>query len=255
MKDTELNIAYEIEGEGQPLLFLHGFLENKEIWKDIIPNFLVDGFRCITIDLPCHGMSRFHNDKCSMKFMATQVHELLNKLNIKEKITVIGHSMGGYVGLELNLLRSAKIVLLHSNFWADSASKREDRDRVIEIVKHGKTKFIQEAIPNLFSQSNKTKCDEIIKAIISSSCQIPTNEIQAATAGMRDRRGFYDLSRHELCMIHGSEDPIISTKILHAELKKLKYKIELVTLPEVGHMSIWEDEAALIKAIKSLIIQ
>jgi pimeloyl-ACP methyl ester carboxylesterase len=254
LNENLVHIDYKIEGEGLPLLFLHGFLENQQMWDSILPDFLVDGYKCITIDLPCHGNSRFKGEICSMAFMAKQVDLVLKELNITDKVITIGHSMGGYVALELSQLRSTKTLLLHSNFWADSDAKKIDRNRVIELVENGKKKFIQEAIPNLFALENREKCRDTIQLIIASACGIPFQEIQAATAGMRDRKPFYDLMAEELRIIHGQKDPIISTTTLAQEQKKLINNIAVIHLQNVGHMSIWEDGQSLIKAIKSLII-
>jgi len=66
-------IHYKIKGKGRPLLFLHGFLENKEMWENILPSFSDSEYQLITVDLPCHGKSRYQNENCSMKEMAEGV--------------------------------------------------------------------------------------------------------------------------------------------------------------------------------------
>lgn len=50
-------LNYEISGKGQePLVLLHGFLENNNIWNDLEP-YLSERFSLIKIDLPGHGKS------------------------------------------------------------------------------------------------------------------------------------------------------------------------------------------------------
>jgi len=256
LKEPQANISYSIKGAGKPLLFLHGFLENSKMWNGIIPHFVNHDFLCISVDLPCHGNSRFDADKCSMNHMAAQVDELLQNLEILEEITVIGHSMGGYVALELNRLRSCEVILLHSNFWADGSLKKTERDRVIEVVNKNKALFIKEAIPNLFAAANKEKCLADIQALVNEAIEIPENEIQAATAGMRDREAFYKLNDDStLHIIHGEFDPIISTDKMKEEIVNFKGKHELILLKGVGHMSIWENESLLNKRLMSIISQ
>ena len=250
-----LNLHYQIEGSGETLVFLHGFLENHSMWNELVPNFIAEGYSCMTIDLPCHGKSRYTGDKCTMKAMALVVDQLLHALKI-EVNTIIGHSMGGYVGLELIQLRSAQLVLLHSNFWEDSPQKKIDRNRVIEIVKKNKSLFIQEAIPALFAPENKNKCKLAIHSLIKKAQNIPSKEIAAATAGMRDRT-FFDLRSKTkiISIIQGEHDPIISTQQIKKELAEHDWQIKLVELKNVGHMSIWEDPKNLIKELKNLIIR
>ena len=252
-QDIELN--YKIKGAGKPLLFLHGFLENHKMWDKVIDDFSNDEYTCLVIDLPCHGESRFKGHKCSMKSMANAIDALLISLKIKVEF-YIGHSMGGYVALELNTLRSAHIILLHSNFWADSKAKRQDRNRVIEIVSQNKDLFIKEAIPNLFAEENKINCEENIQEIISGAIELPINEIQAATAGMRDRSAFYQFEETQrLSIIQGEKDPIIPMQKMIEEVTLLNIRHELIELKDVGHMSIWEAQGLLIKSLKSIISQ
>ncbi|OIQ37794.1 MAG: hypothetical protein BM555_00220 [Crocinitomix sp. MedPE-SWsnd] len=226
------------------------------MWEGLVPKFVKEGFQCIFIDLPCHGNSRFEGENCSMKHMALQVNLLINELNIQDEITVVGHSMGGYVALELNGLRPCEVILLHSNFWADGDQKKTERNRVIDIVEKNKALFIKEAIPNLFAPFNKEKCHNDIRLLVNGAIENPVNEIQAATAGMRDRDAFYKLNNDStLHIIHGEFDPIISTAKMNEELANFKGQHELIVLKGVGHMSIWENESLLIKRLMSIISQ
>jgi pimeloyl-ACP methyl ester carboxylesterase len=250
-----LNLHYQIEGSGDTLLFLHGFLESHSMWNDLVPHFIAQGYSCLTLDLPCHGISRFTGANCSMKSMAFLINQLLLKLKIDVK-AIIGHSMGGYVGLELIELRSSQLILLHSNFWADNQQKKLDRDRVIEIVSKNKSLFIKEAIPALFAPENRDRCSTAINKLIKSAQSIPSIEIAAATAGMRDRKSFsLFLKSSDICIIQGEYDPIIATEQIKKEIEENNWQIELVLLKNVGHMSIWEDPKNLIKALKNLIIR
>ena len=54
----QASIHYQSEGEGSCLVLLHGFLENLEMWSDIIKRFS-SSYRVVTIDLPGHGKSGF----------------------------------------------------------------------------------------------------------------------------------------------------------------------------------------------------
>ena len=49
-----ISINYLVEGKGDPLVLLHGFLENVDMWKDFIPQLSVNS-KVICIDLLGHG--------------------------------------------------------------------------------------------------------------------------------------------------------------------------------------------------------
>lgn len=241
------------EIESKSLVFLHGFLEDLSIWNDIIPSFQEEGYTCLTIDLPCHGSSRFDGEICSMSFMAETVFSLISFLNLNPD-KIIGHSMGGYVALELTKMVKSEPILLHSNFWEDSPQKKIDRNRVIEIVKKNKSLFINEAIPGLFAPTNKDSHLTVIQGLIDKANETPANEICAATAGMRDRQAFYQLkSNLRVSIIHGDLDPIIQSEKMTEELQNISSSYLFTNMIDVGHMGIWEDPKTVISSIKSIL--
>ena len=107
-------LNYRVSGNGRPVVLLHGFLESSTMWKHLE---FPENIQQVAIDLPGHGNSSLQGIT-SMKEMSNEVQKLLNSLNIND-YDVIGHSMGGYVGLELlkNDQRCAHLLLLNSNFW------------------------------------------------------------------------------------------------------------------------------------------
>ena len=244
---------YRVAGNGDPVIFLHGFLENSSMWNEITPEFERLGFQTILVDLPCHGESRFDGEICSMAFMA----EGVNALSVAEGIEnpfVFGHSMGGYVGLELLKLRTIQLTLVHSNFWDDPTDKKLDRDRVVTIVEQNKMRLINEAIPNLFAAKNRERCEKDILNLMKNAAQIPSNEIIASTKGMRDR--LYNgelLNQSNINMVHGDLDTVVKTAKLTIEVARLNNPSRIQTIPDVGHMSIWEKPAALIQCLATVV--
>lgn len=190
-----------------------------------------------------------------MKDVAILINAFFESVNIKNPF-VFGHSMGGYIGLELLRLTPIQLTLVHSNFWADNPIKKEDRNRVIEIVRTNKMRLIQDAIPHLFAPKNRALCDQIIQLLITQAAVIPANEMMACTRGMRDREDLTSLiNDHPIHLIHGEEDPIIPTEVLLQATEKSKNKAILHRIPECGHMSIWENPQALINLIQSFVFR
>ncbi|NOQ74674.1 MAG: alpha/beta fold hydrolase [Crocinitomix sp.] len=244
------NIHYRVSGKGDPVIFLHGFLENNSMWDAIAVEISSLGFKTILVDLPCHGESRFDEEVCSMAFMADCINALCEAERFENPF-VFGHSMGGYVGLELLKKRPIQLTLVHSNFWNDPADKKKDRNRVVTIVESNKMRLINEAIPNLFAAKNRTKCETIIGDLIAQATTIPSSEIIASTRGMRDRLHNGGLmEKHAVKMIHGSLDTVVKTEQLEQELSLLKNQPTIQTIANAGHMSLWETPNALMKCIK-----
>jgi len=54
VKHLNTTIHYNVLGEGRPLVFLHGFLEDSTMWIEFVKP-LAQKYKVILIDLPCHG--------------------------------------------------------------------------------------------------------------------------------------------------------------------------------------------------------
>ncbi|MBW4359613.1 alpha/beta fold hydrolase [Flavobacterium taihuense] len=89
----------KIEGSGEPLLILHGFLGMSDNWKSLGVQFAADGFQVHLLDLRNHGRS-FHSEEFSYELMAQDVADYC-QANSLQSIDVIGHSMGGKTAMLL----------------------------------------------------------------------------------------------------------------------------------------------------------
>ena len=224
------------------------------MWESLTPVLNSWGYKVYVFDLPCHGLSRFSGTKCSMEEMAILLNGFCKKYSL-EDVKIIGHSMGGYVGLELLKLAKHSLILLHSNFWEDSAAKKEDRNRLIRLIGKSKELFINEAIPHLFYEPNKEKCKKSIEHIIEIAVQIPAEEIAASSAGLRDRCFAHELFESaDITIIHGQDDPVCTTEVLDSELEKLATNPTVLRIENCGHMSIWEQPEELIQRLKTILV-
>ena len=86
-----------IEGDGKPLVIIHGFLGMSDNWKSFSSLYANEGFQVHLLDLRNHGKS-FHSEDFSYDEMVHDVLEYCNYHQL-EKITIIGHSMGGKVAM------------------------------------------------------------------------------------------------------------------------------------------------------------
>ena len=91
------NIAYEIQGDGFPIIFIHGVGSRKHSWNAVINN-LKDNYLCVTYDLRGHGDSILPGDNnFIMDDLVNDVEELRSLLKL-QKTHLIGHSLGGQIG-------------------------------------------------------------------------------------------------------------------------------------------------------------
>ena len=239
-------LNYRIQGKGTTCVFLHGFLESISMWNYLPLSEL--NTTNIFIDLPGHGDSSLEDrQEPSIEFMAAEVEKILIQQNV-EKFHIIGHSMGGYVALMLKekMPNCEKVVLLNSNYWADSKTKQKDRDRVSKIAYKAKDYFLLEAIPNLFSDRKKYKKE--INILIEEAKEISSEAIVYASLAMKNRNDFTALlNDKDFIILHGTLDNFVQIGQFDLELVGCSHFHEI---PEAGHMSHIENSDKVIETIK-----
>jgi len=96
-------IHFISEGEGAPVILIHGLASSLLSWEAVVP--ALSGYRCYALDLPGHGESM---KPASRAFYQTApilalVEEWIRGLALEESPVLIGHSLGGYLGLSYAL--------------------------------------------------------------------------------------------------------------------------------------------------------
>jgi len=99
VKVNGINLYYEIFGEGEPLLLLHGGGATIESWYAQIPEF-AKKYKVIVPDGRGHGRSQDGEGAINFDLMASDMVALLDHLGIKS-VMVVGWSDGGVIGLQM----------------------------------------------------------------------------------------------------------------------------------------------------------
>jgi pimeloyl-ACP methyl ester carboxylesterase len=95
------------EGNGFPLVLVHGFLGSSKMWKPQI-DFFKYHFRVITPDLPGFGRSNKAKSHNSIQSIANLLLDRLEEKKI-DKFHLLGHSMGGMIVQEMVKKSGGKI--------------------------------------------------------------------------------------------------------------------------------------------------
>ncbi|MBQ0110779.1 MAG: alpha/beta hydrolase, partial [Oscillospiraceae bacterium] len=110
-----IDIDYSVNGEGNPVLLLHGWGSNKEVYKNIT-ELLCDRYKVYALDFPGCGESGLPESPLQLEDYENLVLEFCSKLDINNPV-IMGHSHGGRVALSLlgtRKLKAAKAVLFDS---------------------------------------------------------------------------------------------------------------------------------------------
>jgi pimeloyl-ACP methyl ester carboxylesterase len=244
------------KGRGRVVVLLHGFLGSSEIWRSTFED-LSRSYRVIAIDLPGHGATPCFGYAHSMELMAKCVKTVLDSLKLK-KYVIVGHSMGGYVGLAFADLFPDNVkglCLFHSTAYADSDEKKKDRLRAIELVKADKTIYTKNTVKNLFATKNLKYLKEEIAFATRIARQTPKQGIVAALYGMKDRPRrdlILGLVEYPIMMIIGELDNMLPYEQLLEQAQLVRNKTVLY-LEHDGHFGFLESPRETNKALRKFL--
>lgn len=116
-KVNDINIYYDVHGDGFPLVMVMGFLGNADCWDPRMLPVLSDKFKVIVFDNRGAGRTDISAKEFSIKLFAEDTVGLMDMLNIS-RAHVLGISMGGMIAQEvaLNYPERVEKLILASTF-------------------------------------------------------------------------------------------------------------------------------------------
>lgn len=105
---NDIELYYEIHGEGSPLVLLHGGLGHSDHWENQLGALSKD-YKVITVDSRGHGRSTMTDQQISLGLMASDVVALMDFLEIT-KANILGWSDGGNIGLYLAIYHPERLI-------------------------------------------------------------------------------------------------------------------------------------------------
>lgn len=146
---NNITINYRQEGEGAPIILLHGNGEDHHIFDKLIEKLKTD-FTIYAIDSRNHGESS-KTDDMSYHVMAEDIFQFIKLLNI-EKPSLVGFSDGAIIGVTLSLSYQNvfnKMVLLGINL-----KPSDFKDEVYDYLKEEYKKTQDPLIGMMLEQPN-----------------------------------------------------------------------------------------------------
>lgn len=104
-----VEIAATVHSSGHPTMVLvHGWLCDQTYWENQIPA-LAEHYGVVTVDAAGHGLSGTDRDDWTIASLGADVAAVINELGLDD-VVVVGHSMGGKVGLEVACLMPETVI-------------------------------------------------------------------------------------------------------------------------------------------------
>lgn len=162
----DVKIHYKIYGTGDPLILLHGSLENIDEWFKQIPDFSKK-YKVIAIDNRGHGKSTFTDRKLDYQLMGEDVIGLMKELSI-DSAHIVGFGDGGIIGLTLAINhpdKVRKLVAIGANYKVDTTAvysevlkkvEEWNSDKIYQYVRNHFKGYPNYGLIDAFTQRMKT---------------------------------------------------------------------------------------------------
>jgi pimeloyl-ACP methyl ester carboxylesterase len=233
-----VKIAYTLAGRGQPLLFLHGWMCNRQFWKKQI-EFFSKRYRVLTMDFRGQGESDVPAGGYTPGRLADDVFAVMKNLGI-DRTVVIGHSMGGMVAQVLckNFPQNVSGLVLVTTIAADLQnrliSKRIEKDSVDLGFRKAFLKYFNGWFA---SQTDPVIGDWVREEMLKTPEKVGLELVRAYSR--------FDLRAHlpdfrMPCLVMGARDDTSAVPVEPQTLAKLIPGSRLIMIETCGHFPMLE---------------
>jgi len=269
IQEAPVRLYYEVQGEGPPILFIHGFGANLYTYHDLIPA-LSREHQLFLLDLKGFGKSpKPAGQKYSVEDQASLVIQFILQHDLTD-LTIVGHSYGGGVALvtALRLIeesphRLRALILIDSAAYPPEfptfirilrtpvlgplvmslLSSRRMARSILKLAFYDETKISEETIEKYAAPLDTPGSHN---ALIETAKQIVPPNIEEINAG-------YKKIQVPVLILWGREDKIIPLKYgerLHEDLVNSK----LMIFEKTGHIPQEEKPEEAIKLITEFLL-
>jgi pimeloyl-ACP methyl ester carboxylesterase len=252
-----MTLAYDLDGQGTPLVLLHAFPYDRRMWAPQRDEF-ARVCRVLTPDLPGCGRSP-DVPGVTIDGMADAVVRCLDLAGISEPVVVGGLSMGGYVALAFARKypdRLRGLILADTRAEPDDDAGKTNRDKAIAAVKaDGTVAFAEAQLPKQLGPTTPKSRPDVVDLARRIGTAQRTEGIVSALAALRDRpdaRPGLILIRVPTLILVGEDDAITPPPMAEAMQKGIEGS-RLVRIPGAGHLSNLENAAAFNAAVQEFL--
>jgi 3-oxoadipate enol-lactonase len=246
---TDAELAYEVVGQGPPVVLLHPFPAHHEFWLPAAQP-LSTHYRLILPDLRGHGESSVGEGPATMEKHATDVLRICEREGIG-RAAFAGVSIGGYTMFEFwrrYRERVAVLALCNTRPQAETPESRAARLRVAaDVLERGTEPFIETMLPKVLGKTTLGSRPDIVEAVQRMMRKMSPQAVNLVQKGMAERSDSIETLETinvPTLIIAGEED--VASPVADAELMRQNIPgAQLRVIPRTGHYAVFEQPQAV----------
>jgi pimeloyl-ACP methyl ester carboxylesterase len=244
IKSDDAEIYYEVQGNGPPVVLLHAFPANHELW---IPatQALTSRYRVILPDLRAHGNSEAGDGPATMEKHAADLIHVLDDADVG-RAAFAGVSIGGYVLFEFwrrSRGRVASLALIDTKAQPDSDQARAVRlQSAADVLEKGVEPFVDSMVPKLLGETTRRTRPDVVEGARKQMLKMSPQDINLVQRGMAERLDSVPTLKTinvPTLVLVGDEDmvsPAADADFMRQTIPNAQLKV----IPRAGHYAVWE---------------
>ena len=261
---NKMSLAYDDHGVGLPVIFLHAFPLNRQMWAGELQALLEDRrYRLIALDWRGFGESELTSSAVkpvisTMVMFADDVAGLMDHLGMQQAV-LCGLSMGGYAAFAFARKypeRLRGLILADTRPEADTPEAQVNRESVAQLAEsEGTGKIADLQLPRLISDYTRQHHPEVERRVRQLIDSATPQGIAAASRGMAGRVDSTELLAHmsyPTLVLVGAEDVLTPPQVARDYAAQIP-GAHFVSIPHAGHLSNLEQPRAFIQAVRQFL--
>jgi 3-oxoadipate enol-lactonase len=253
----DAEIFYEVLGSGPPVVLLHPFPANHDLWRPAA-QALVSHYRIILPDLRGHGDSGIGAGPATMEKHAADIARVLDREEVG-RAPFVGVSIGGYVLFEFWRKYRARVealVLCNTKAQADTPEGRAGRlQAAADVMERGTEPFFAGMLPKLIGKTTRSTRPDLVEGALQLMRKMSPEDVAMVQRGMAERQDSMETLTTinvPTLIVTGDED--ILTGVGEAELMRQNISgSEMKVIGKAGHYSPWEQPGEVGKLLRQFL--
>jgi 3-oxoadipate enol-lactonase len=253
----DAEIFYEVLGTGPPVVLLHPFPANHDLWKPAA-QALVSHYRVILPDLRGHGDSDIGEGPATMEKHAADMARVLDHEEVG-RTPLVGVSIGGYALFEFWRKYRARVealVLCNTKAQADTSEARTGRLQAADdAIERGTEPFFESLVPKLMGNTTRSTRPDLVEGALRMMRKMSAEDVAMVQRGMAERPDSMETLKTinvPTLLVTGDEDEFAGpseAELMHQHIPGSQVRV----IKKAGHYSPWEQPQEVGKLVRQFL--